>query len=177
MDGDKMEKIQFRYQSWYLKILCSGIILPLIFGIQYLFATVLNIEYANFGYLFVCGIIAIVGFCAYFKCAQYREWFERKGVYWVENGTVYIQKQNKTHEIKNIKWLRGTTVSAYGAAKAGMLVVKYGEKKMVLVASSKKSVESFSDSELRPLFEIILEYNTELIKDGALDFFYEATDA
>ena len=48
---------------------------------------------------------------------------------------------------------------------------------MVLVASSKKSVESFSDSELRPLFEIILEYNTELIKDGALDFFYEATDA
>ena len=109
----------------------------------------------------------------YYKCTQNRKWFERTGAYWIENGIVYIQKQNKIYELKKVNWLRGTTVSVYGMAKAGMLVIQSEKKKIVLVSSQTKSVDSFADSELLHIFEKILEYNTELKKDDALDFWYE----
>ena len=86
---------------------------------------------------------------------------------------VYIQKQNKIYELKKVNWLRGTTVSVYGMAKAGMLVIQSEKKKIVLVSSQTKSVDSFADSELLRIFEKILEHNTELKKDDALDFWYE----
>ena len=80
----------------------------------------------------------------------------------------------KIYELKKVNWLRGTTVSVYGMAKAGMLVIQSEKKKIVLVSSQTKSVDSFADSELLRIFEKILEHNTELKKDDALDFWYES---
>ena len=80
------------------------------------------------------------------------------------------------YELKKVKWLRGTTVSAYGMAKAGMLVIQSDEKKIVLVSSQPTSVESFANCELLHMFETILEYNTELTKDNDFDFWYESKD-
>ena len=54
-----------------------------------------------------------------------------------------------------------------------MLVIQSEKKKIVLVSSQTKSVDSFADSELLHLFETILEYNTKLKKDETLDFWYE----
>ena len=168
-----MEKTQFKYQRWYLRIFCSGIMLLPVFLLQCLFAIMLDIQSINFWYLLVCGVLAIAGITVFYKYTQHHRWFERQGTYWVENGIVYIEKKSKIHEIKNVTWLRGATVSAYGAAKAGMLVIKHGKEKIVLVSSSPKSVESFADSNLLPLFKTIVEYNPELVKDDILDFWYE----
>ncbi len=168
-----MEKTQFKYQRWYLRIFCSGIMLVPVFLLQCLFAVMLDIQAINFWYLLVCGVLAIAGITVFYKYTQHHRWFERQGTYWVENGIVYIEKKSKIHEIKNVTWLRGATVSAYGAAKAGMLVIKHGKEKIVLVSSSPRSVESFADSNLLPLFKTIVEHNPELVKDDILDFWYE----
>ena len=42
-----------------------------------------------------------------------------------------VDPRIKVYEIKKVKWLRGTTISAYGMAKAGMLVIKFDKKKIV----------------------------------------------
>lgn len=144
-----------------------------VFLLQCLFAIMLDIQSINFWYLLVCGVLAVAGITVFYKYTQHHRWFERQGTYWVENGIVYIEKKSKIHEIKNVTWLRGATVSAYGAAKAGMLVIKHGKEKIVLVSSSPRSVESFADSNLLPLFKTIVEHNPELVKDDILDFWYE----
>ena len=79
-------------------------------------------------------------------------------------------------ELKKVNWLRGTTVSVYGMAKAGMLVIQFGKKKIIFVSSQATSIDSFSNCELLQLFGTILEYNTDLIKDDTLDFWYEIKD-
>lgn len=172
----KVEKTLFTYQRWFLRIGCAGIALPFVLIIQDLVAKLMGIEYANFGYILICGIIMLIWLHIYYKFTQRHKWFERTGVYWIKDGTVYIQKQNKVYELKKVKWLRGTTVSAYGMAKSGMLVIQFDKKKIILVSSQTTSVDSFANCELLHIFETILEYNTELIKDDALDFWYEIKD-
>ena len=159
-----------------MRIGCAGIGLPVVLIIQGLVAKSMGIEYANFWYILICGIIMLIWLYIYYKFTQRHKWFERTGVYWIKDGMVYLQKQNKVYELKKVKWLRGTTVSAYGMAKAGMLVIQSDEKKIVLVSSQTTSVESFANCELLHMFETILEYNIELTKDNDFDFWYESKD-
>lgn len=168
-----MNKTTFTYQKWFLKIFCAGSILPFLLVIQYLFSMLMKIEHANMWYIAICIIIALTGNIGYYKYAHHKKWFERKGYYWVENKIVYIQKKNKIYKLENVKWLRGTTISAYGIAKSGMLVIQFEKSKIILVSSSTEAVNDFSDSELLHLFETILEYNPKLKKDGTIDYWYE----
>ena len=168
-----MEKTLFKYQRWFLRIGCSGIALPCVSILQNAVAKLMNIEYANFWYILICAAIMFIWLYVYYKFTQKHKCFEKTGSYWIKDGTVYIQKQNKIYELEKVNWLRGTTVSVYGMAKAGMLVIQSEKKKIVLVSSQTKSVDSFADSELLRIFEKILEHNTELKKDDALDFWYE----
>ena len=171
-----MDKTLFTYQRWFLRIGCAGIALPFILIIQVLVAELMNIEYANFLYNLIFGIIMLIWLYIYYKFTQKHNWFERTGAYWIKDGTVYIQKQKKVYEIKKVKWLRGTTISAYGMAKAGMMVIKFDKKKIVLVSSQTISVDTFANCELLHIFETIFQYNTDLIKDDALEFWYEIKD-
>ena len=136
----------------------------------------MDIEFANFWYILICGIIMLICLFIYYKFTQKYKWFERKGAYWIKDEIVYIQIQNKIYELNKVNWLRGTTVSVYGMAKAGMLVIQSGKKKIIFVSSQATSIDSFSNCELLQLFETILEYNTDLIKDDTLDFWYEIKD-
>lgn len=168
-----MQKTLFKYQKWFLRILCSGIGLPVVLTIQIGLAKLLDIEYANFGYGFVCIVLMFAWLYIYYKFTQHYKLFERNGAYWVENEIVYIQKGKQIFEIKDVKWLRGTTVSVYGFAKASMLIINYERRKIVLVSSSDTPVDLFSNSELCTLFDAVLKCNTELKKDDTIDFWYE----
>ena len=65
----------------------------------------------------------------------------------------------------------------YDKVKVGVRVaVQFGKKKIIFVSSQATSIDSFSNCELLQLFETILEYNTDLIKDDTLDFWYEIKD-
>lgn len=169
-----MVKTPFIYQRWFLRIFCAGIMLPIIMLVQNLFALLLGIEYANFRYIVICCIVALCDLAVYYKITQRHKWFERTGTYWVDNGIVYIQRRNKIYELRNIKRLRGTTVSAYGIAKSGMLIIESEKDKLFFVSSSTESVACFSKCDLFPLFEKILEWNPQLKKDDTLDFWYES---
>ena len=171
-----MEKITFTYQRWFLRIGCAGIALPFVFIIQLFVAKLMDIEYANPWYCLICATIMLIWLYIYYKFTQKHPWFERTGAYWIEDGTVYIQKQNKIYELKKVNWLRGTTVSVYGMVKAGMLVIQFGKKKIILVSSQTTSVDSFANCKLLHMFETILEYNSELIKNDEFDFWYESKD-
>ena len=171
-----MEKTLFKYQRWFLRIGCSGIALPCVLMLQNAVAKLMNIEYANFWYILICAVIMFIWLYVYYKFTQKHKCFEKTGAYWIKDGVVYIQKQNKIYELEKVNWLRGTTVSVYGMAKAGMLVIQFGKKKIIFVSSQATSIDSFSNCELLQLFETILEYNTDLIKDDTLDFWYEIKD-
>ena len=171
-----MEKTLFKYQRWFLRTGCSCIALPCVLILQNAVAKLMNIECANFWYILICAAIMFIWLYVYYKFTQKHKCFEKTGSYWIKDGTVYIQKQNKIYELEKVNWLRGTTVSVYGMAKAGMLVIQFGKKKIVFVSSQATSIDSFSNCELLQLFETILEYNTDLIKDDTLDFWYEIKD-
>ena len=171
-----MEKTLFKYQRWFLRIGCSGIALPCVLILQNAVAKLMNIEYANFWYILICAAIMFIWLYVYYKFTQKHKCFEKTGSYWIKDGAVYIQKQNKIYELEKVNWLRGTTVSVYGMAKAGRLVIQFGKKKIIFVSSQATSIDSFSNCELLQLFETILEYNTDLIKDDTLDFWYEIKD-
>lgn len=171
-----MEKITFTYQRWFLRQGCSAIGLPIVAIIQNCLAKSMKIETVNLVYLLSCCIIMFAWLYIYHKFAQKYKWFERTGEYWVKDGIVHIRKQNKVYELKKVKWLRGTTVSVYGMAKTGMLVIQFVKKKIVLVSSQTTSIDSFSDCNLLHLFETILQYNSQLIKDNDCDYWYESKD-
>ena len=171
-----MEKTLFKYQRWFLRLGCSGIGLPCVLILQNAVAKLMNIERANFWYILICAAIMFIWFDVYYKFTQKHKCFEKTGAYWIKDGAVYIQKQNKIYELEKVNWLRGTTVSVYGMAKAGMLVIQFGKKKIIFISSQATSIDSFSNCELLQLFETILEYNTDLIKDDTLDFWYEIKD-
>lgn len=171
-----MEKTKFTYQRWFLRIGCAGVGLPFGWVIQKLIAKLMDIEYADFWYILICSVIMLAWLYVYYKFTKKHNWFERTGTYWVQNSTVYIKKQNKVYEISKVRWLHGTTVSVYGVAKEGMLVIQSGKQKIVLVSSQATPVDSFANCELLHLFETILENNTQLTKDDTLDFWYEIKD-
>ena len=124
---------------------------------------------------FICAFVAVSCINLFFLRTQEHKWFLREGFYWVENGIVFIEKGKKFYELKNIKALVGTTISFMSSAKSGMLKIELENKKNItFVLSSKEPIKTFSDSKLLPLFEIILENNTALKKDEALDFAYKS---
>ncbi len=168
-----MKKTKFVYQRWYLRMTGSFLILPLIFGLQLWLFDLLNIGRVNLLFSAVMLVTLSTGFNLYYKCTKNLKLFYKSGAYWVEDGIVYIQTHKKEYRIQNVVWLRGTTVSVYGLAKSGMLVVQFEGGKVVLVSSSNTREEAFSDSALLGLFETILENNPDLIKDEKLDFWYE----
>lgn len=169
-----MAKREFIYQRWYLRMTGSFLILPLIFGLQLWLFDLLNIGRVNLLLSAVMLVTLSTGFNLYYKCTKNLKLFYKSGAYWVEDGIVYIQTHKKEHRIQNVVWLRGTTVSVYGLAKSGMMVVQFGGGKVVLMSASIARNDRFSDSTLLPLFETILENNPDLVKDDKLDFWYEA---
>lgn len=161
-----MQKIVFKYQKWFSRNLCAGIGLVGVFAVRDLFDNLTD-------NIFVYIVIASILLYAYYKFTQLYNLFERNGAYWVENETVYIQKGKRVFEIKDVQWLRGTTVSFYGMQKSGMLVINFEKRKIVLISSSDAEIDSFSKSEFFPLFETVLQYNPELKKNDIEDFWYE----
>lgn len=169
-----MEKVQFTYQRWSLRLLGFGLIIPIVFWLQYLIAKIMGLQYANTMYIIICTIVAFFTLFFYYKLTQRYNCFLKKGSYWVDNGTVYVATKRNTYKIQNAKLLRGTTVSVYGMAKSGMLIAEFNRKKLILTSDSDSSIKKFSDCELFPLLETILMYNPNLEKHDVLKFWYEA---
>ncbi len=161
-----MQKIVFKYQKLFLKIFCAGIGYVGVFAIKGLLTDLPD-------NIFVTIVVGSIWLYAFFKFTQHYNLFERNGAYWVENEIVYIQKGKRVFEIKNVQWLKGTTASFYGMEKSGMLVIKLEKRKIVLISLSDAAIDSFSKSELFPVFETVLKYNPELKRIDTLDFLYE----
>ncbi len=166
-------KINFTYQLWYPRIFGIGLLFPILFLAQFGLFRLFNIEGLNFGFFLISVGTALLLMFIYYKVTDHFKWFVRNGSYTVDSGIVRVELKSGTYEVKNVKWLNGTTVSAYGFAKSGMLVVKFEDKKLMIVSPSNGDLKSFADCELFPLFEAILESNEHLQKDDTFDFWYE----
>jgi hypothetical protein len=166
-----MEKYSFTYQKYFWRFCCFAFLyLSLFFLLDFL----VSIFFDNPNKLieFLCNVIMIIFAWFYYNDSRDKKWFERKGSYWVENGLVYIQKQSKIYKLEDIKWISGRTISVWGIAKSGVLVIKTKKNKMFLI-SSDLSVENFNDCNLIPLYNFIIEHNSKLQKEDSLDFWYE----
>jgi hypothetical protein len=171
--GDRMKKTEFIYQRWYLRLFSAAFIVPLELVIQILFAEWMEIEYADFWYVLFCIVIGLACIGIYYKLTEHSKMFFKKGLYWTENETVYVQKGKKIYTVQNVTWLRGTTASVWGLARSGMLVIQYQKKKIVLFSAPMKDGKNFADCELLYLFETVLEHNSRLHKNDEIDFWYE----
>lgn len=168
--SEYMERTEFTYQRWFLKILCAGFILPLVYIIQVGIAEVLDID--GWHGISMSVIVAVIGMILYYKYTDNAQFFLKKGYYWLENEVVFIQRNDKVYKLQNVEWLKGDTTSAYGS-KVGMLVVQYAKTKIVLYSKSLKDDMDFSNTELYPVFELILLNNPQLKKDESFEYWYE----
>ena len=165
-----MEKIEFEYQRWYLRIFCALCLLPVLLLLQ--FGIEKMIPMKDSLYLMMCATTAIFASMLYYKYTENAKMFFEKGYYWIDNGVVFIEKKNKVYEIKNVEWLRGDMLSIYGT-KASMLVVEYQKKKFMLCSKPLKEKVDFSKTDFYEIFELILLHNPQLEKDKSLDYWYE----
>lgn len=158
-----MKKIQFTYQKWFLRVILVPVFL-------FLLAILLTPYSEKIFFNIIYLVIAFICIHFYFKFSQKYKWFYRKGFYWVEDNIVFIEKGKKIYKLTDVKAVLGLKVSCWGYAKSGMLRVDYGRKKLAIVSTSKEEFNSFSECELFPLFETVLEYNSDLQKEDGLDF-------
>lgn len=163
-----MSKNTFLYEKTFLKVFFLGIILLAVVFLQGVI-----IPYNNFWIDFIDTLVVLAVAYFYINITQRNGLFVRKGAYWVENDTVFVETRNKTYSLNNVKALYGTTISLFGFQRAAMLKVDFGKKTLSLTCPSRESISSFSDSELYSMFETIVQHNSELKKDDELDFSYE----
>ena len=168
-----MQKIDFKYQRWFLRTFCLLVIIIFAVFAQQGIAILTKTPRENLGFDLsaIFTIFVITHF--YFRLTQNCKCFTGEGAYWIEDGIVLIKTRRNTYSLNDVKALYGTTISFWGYIKSGMLKIDFNHKTLTLVALSSKDIESFYDYELYKLFETVLEYNTELKKDDKLDFCYE----
>lgn len=165
-----MEKTEFTYQKFNLRIGLSVLILPIVQMIRIMILRPLGISDGL--YIALGAIITVGALMLYYKWSEKLTFFFRKGYYWEENGTVCIQRGKTIRAITNVDWLRGTDTFAYGP-RVAMLVVQCGKRKTILFSRSLEEGRKFSDTELYPLYQLILKNNPKLEKDANLTYWYE----
>ncbi len=168
-----MDKKEFTYQRWHMRMLGAVFVLPIVYGIQMLINRVLEIEDVSFWYIVLCGTVALWGFTLYYKLTENRKIFIKQGYYWVDNGSVFIERNNRISEIKDVVWINGDTTSAYGVIYVAMLVVKCKTRKYAVYSKTLEGRVHFRRSELYPIYKAILENNPKLKKDKRNPYWYE----
>ena len=171
-----MQKITFTYQRWFLRVFYLIVLLLLstlvCVGIYEKLPHSLHGFWSNLVFVVIYVLIHQSIMHLYCKYTQNCKYFLCCGEYWVEDKIVFI-KTKRTYELENVNAIIGTTKSFRGYAKTGMLKVDFGRKTLTLCSPSDDKINLFSDTELITLFEMILEYNTELKKDDNLEYCYE----
>lgn len=171
-----MNKIQFTYQRWFLRVFCLLVVISLILLAEYEFVILAKIPHENFWFRGVVMLSCFVITHFYFKVTRNYKCFTNSGAFWVEDEIIFLETRKKTYSLNNIKGLCGTTISFVGYIKSGMLKIDFNHKTLTLVSLSTESIKSFSDSGLYDLFETVLQHNTNLKKVDSLDFFYLLND-
>ena len=164
-----MQKTEFTYQRWYLRIFGAAIVLPFVVTIQVLVLN--NFVMPDWMFWLFCAFTTILGLVIYYIVTEKKPLFVKKGYYWIKNDIVYIQT-NRTYAVKNVTWLKGDTVNAYGF-RASMIVVEYGKTKITIFSDSIRKGIDFSQTSLYPIFNKILANNPDLKKDALSEYWYE----
>lgn len=165
-----MKKEEFTYQRFNLRISLSLLVLPIVFVVQHMIYERLRMSDSLF--LIMGALMAVLGAFIYYKWTENKALFLRKGYYWVENSIVFIQRGKQIRKIKNVDWINGAIISAYGVS-AAMLVIQCGKRKSQIFSKSIEKGVSFSSTELYPIYKLILENNPKLEKDETSEYWYE----
>ena len=167
-----MEKREFTYQRFFSRVFATLILACVVTSLFVLILGKLSAAFYSYGIYIGIALICL-GFC--FQYTQSCKLFIGKGKYWVEDGIVVIEIGKKVYKLNDVKTLLAKKISFFGYSysKTGILKIGNGHKTIELMSLSNKDIKIFSDSELFPLFETILENNPQLKKDDALEFYYE----
>ena len=165
-----MEKTEFTYQRFNLRIGLSLLVLPVVQIIRSIIVKMFEINDGR--YIILSAVLTGVGLILYYRWTENSPCFLKKGYYWEENGTVYIQRGQKIRTIKKVNWLRGTDTFSYHG-RVSMLIVQCEKKKTVVYGKTVEDKDDFSSAELYPLYQLILKNNPKLEKDENLPYWYE----
>lgn len=114
--------------------------------------------------------------CAYYFVAARLHWFEYKGYFWEDGEFVVIEIGKRKYEINGADSLIGgeTNVFIYQYA---YLLIETPKEKIKIFGQTLHGDMGFADSDLYPLFQLILDKNKELkpkkILNAKVDNWYE----
>ena len=165
-----MERTEFTYQRYNLRMGMSLLIFPIVQIIQLVIDRLFDLN--NGRYIIMGALVTLIGLVLYYRWTENISFFLKKGYYWEENGTVFIQRGQKIREITNVNWLRGTDTFSYHGS-VPMLVVQCGKKKTLVHGKTTMDKVDFSRTELYPIYKLILENNPNLEKYEDLPYWYE----
>lgn len=169
-----MEKIEFRFQYYYLRWICS---LPCLIIAILLNCVIVKLIQQEIWVYFLCAIMMITFMKLYYYFTQKYGWFNRKGYYWIEDKTVYIQTGKKTMKVDLVRELLGEVVEVYSNC-CTMILIDTGKKKYKLFSVQLENSKQFKDSSIYELYQALLDkFNLQPVKvfNQKTDYWYKST--
>ena len=153
-----MEKHEFTAQHARLKWLCAFPLLAVAYTAQYLIWQHMDNQIL---FYICCAVIMSILLAAYYAVTDKLNLFRIKGYYWHENGKILIALGKKTYEIGELKSLMNGTPRIF-LSRYSYLWIETPERKITVAGETLHGEQQFSDSELQPLFQLLLDTHSEL---------------
>ncbi len=168
-----MPKKEFRTQHYYLKWICAFPLLFIALLIQFFIS-----QHTDTNIIFYLACAAVMGglLSAYYLIVSRLHLFEYKGYFWEDGEIVVIEIGKRKYEISDVKSLVGGEPNVFIYQYAYLLIETPKEKVKIFGQTLHGNME-FADSDLYPLFQLILDKNKELkpkkILKAEVDNWYE----
>ncbi len=153
-----MPKKGFQTQHHYLKWICAFPLLFIALIIQFIIS-----RHTESDILFYLACAAVMGgiLSAYYLVVAKLHLFEYKGYFWEDSELVVIELGKRKYEISDVRTLVGGESNVFIYQYAYLLIETPKEKVKIFGQSLHGNME-FEDSDLYPLFQLILYKNKEL---------------
>lgn len=153
-----MPKKEFQAQRYYLKWLCAFPLIAVALLIEFIIA-----QYTDSDIIFYLSCVIVMSglLSIYYLAVDKLHLFQCKGYYWEKEDFLVVEIGKHKYEINDVKTLIGEEPSIFFYKYAYMLI-ETPKEKIKIFGQTLHGDMKFSNSDLYPLFQIILEKNQEL---------------
>ncbi len=170
--SDITQRHSFKIQHYYKKWLCAFPLLGVALLIQFFISRFIESDL-----VFYASCVAVMGglMTVYYLLTDKLAFFSGEGSYWTEDGVLKLSLNGKTCDIKNVKELMGGTPNIFMYYYAYMYI-ELPDKKLKIFGERVRLEQDFKDTELYPLFQLVLRREGQLVQKELLkakiDYWY-----
>ena len=156
--GKFMPKKEFQVQHYFLKWIGA---LPLLLAALLIEYFISQHTDSDIVFYLACAVTMIVLLSAYYLIVAKLHLFEDKGYFWEDGEVVVIEIGKRRYEISDVRCLIGGEPNIFMYCYAHLLI-EMPKKKIKIFGQTLRGDMEFGDSDLYPLFQLILDKNREL---------------